>query len=242
MSYGFKIMVSGDYASYNRPELKVERLSYDVPTPGAIEGMLKSVYWKPSIRYVVDEIVVFNPIKFANIRRNEVLKKVSLQAMRSQMNGGNKDPSIYADKSRDQRAAVVLKDVRYGIAFHFELTGIKCEQEEDGENKHFNIIKRRLEKGQCFHHPCLGCSEFPVKKIELVDEFNLAEISPKILSMGDVDLGYMCYRMNFADGGNPINNNWDSPKFSDQADAQFYRPHMINGIIDVSKYREDLKC
>ena len=82
MGYGFKIMVSGDYACFTRPEMKVERVSYDVPTPGAIEGLLKSVYWKPAIRYVIDKIIVFNPISFVNIRRNEVKDKVSYREVK----------------------------------------------------------------------------------------------------------------------------------------------------------------
>ena len=94
MSYGFKIMVEGDYACFTRPEFKVERVSYDVPTPGALEGMLKSVYWKPAIRYVIDKIVVFNPIDFLNIRRNEVKEKVSLSSMKSQINGNGGSPAI----------------------------------------------------------------------------------------------------------------------------------------------------
>lgn len=242
MSYGFKILVEGDYAAYTRPELKVERVSYDVPTPGALEGMLKGIYWKPAVRYVIDQIVVFNPIDFINIRRNEIKDKVSFQNMRGQMNGTDRDPCIYASESRNQRAAMVLKNVRYGVAFHFELTGLKNEEETDGEKKHYNILKRRLENGQYFRHPCLGCSEFPVRKIELVEEFPLEEIHPRILSMGDVDLGFMCYRMNFEDEGVPLNGDWDAPKFSDKASAAYYRPHMINGIIDVANYRGDLKC
>ncbi len=242
MSYGFKILVEGDYAAFTRPELKVERVSYDVPTPGAIEGMLKSIYWKPAVRYVVDKIVVFHPIRFVNIRRNEVKDKVSYHNMLGQMNGADRDCCIYASKSRSQRSAVVLKNVRYGIEFHFELTGIQSQNETDGEKKHYNILKRRLENGQCFRQPCLGCSEFPTKKIVLVEEFPLEEIDPQILSMGDVDLGYMCYRLQFEDGGQPQNGRWDAPQFSDRADAVYYRPHMIGGVIDVQKYRGDLKC
>ena len=78
MSFGFKIMAEGDYACFTRPEMKVERVSYDWPTPSALEGMLKSIYWKPAIRYVIDKIVVFNKIEFANIRRNEVKEKMTL--------------------------------------------------------------------------------------------------------------------------------------------------------------------
>lgn len=242
MGYGFKVLVEGDYACFTRPELKVERVSYDVPTPGALEGLLKSVYWKPSIRYVIDKIIVYQPIDFANIRRNEVKDKVSYSAIRGQMNGKEGDPCIYTSEVRSQRASIVLKNVKYGVEFHFELTGLKNDREEDAENKHYNILKRRLEKGQYFRVPCLGCSEFPVKRLEPVEVFDENMISSAILAMGDVDLGFMSYRMDFADKGMPINGDWENPKFSDKASTVYYRPHMINGVIDVAKYREGLKC
>lgn len=242
MGYGFRVMIDGDYACFTRPELKVERVSYDVPTPGALEGLLKSVYWKPAIRYVIDKIIVFNPIDFVNIRRNEVKDKVLYSAVKNQMKGKGADPCIYASESRSQRAAMVLKNVKYGVEFHFELTGIRNEEEEDAEKKHFNIIKRRLEKGQFFRAPCLGCSEFPVRSIRLVEEFDRSLISNFILSEGDVDLGFMSYRVEFEDQGKPVNGDWENPKFSDRASTIYYHPHMINGIIDVEKYREGLKC
>ncbi|MEY8338866.1 type I-C CRISPR-associated protein Cas5c [Lachnospiraceae bacterium 62-35] len=242
MGYGFKIMVEGDYACFTRPELKVERVSYDVPPPGALEGMLKSIYWKPAIRYIIDKIIVFHPIDFVNIRRNEVKDKILYSSVKSQMNGKGGDPCIYASESRNQRASLVLKNVKYGVEFHFELTGLKDEDEKDGENKHFNIIKRRLEKGQYFRTPCLGCSEFPAGRIELTEEIHMDEISSEILEMGDVDLGFMNYRVVFLDEGRPINGDWENPRFSDKASTVYYRPHMINGVIDVKKYREELKC
>lgn len=242
MSYGFKVIVEGDYALFTRPELKVERVSYDVPPPGTLEGMLKSIYWKPAIRYVIDKIIVFHPINFVNIRRNEVKDKVSFNAIKSQMNGKGGNPCIYTSESRSQRASMVLKNVKYGIEFHFELTGLKNEQEEDAENKHYNIIKRRLEKGQCFRTPCLGCSEFPVKRIDLVKKFDENLISKSIVEMEDVDLGYMSYRVDFKDKGQPINGDWENPRFSDKATTIYYRPHMVRGVIDVQKYREEVKC
>lgn len=241
MSYGFNVLIEGDHACFTRPEMKVERVSYDVPTPGALEGLLKSIYWKPAIRYVIDRIVVYNPIRFTNIRRNEVKETVLLSAVKSSMKGGA-EPHIYTSECINQRASMILKNVKYGVAFHFELTGIKSKDEADGENKHFNIIKRRLEKGQCFRQPCLGCREFPVKSIILMDEEDSTGISREILEMGDTDLGYMLYGMKFNDGGTPINGNWDEPEFSDRADAVYYRPHMVNGVIDVAKYAEAIKC
>lgn len=242
MAYGFKVVVEGDYACFTRPELKVERVSYDVPTPGALEGMLKSYYWKPAIRYVIDKIIVFQPIDFVSIRRNEVKGKILYSAVKSQMNGKGGDPCIYTSDNRSQRASVVLKNVKYGIEFHFELTGLKSDDEEDSEKKHFNILKRRLERGQFFRMPCLGCSEFPVKRMELVEEFDENMINTAILEAGDVDLGFMAYKVVFSDGGKPVNGDWENPRFSDKADTLYYRPHMIGGVIDVKKYREELKC
>lgn len=238
MSYGFKVMVEGEYALFCRPEMKVEKVSYDVPTPSALEGLIKSIYWKPAIRIVIDKILVYNPITFTNIRRNEIKDKVNLSAMRQQMNGLKSSPVLYTSEIRTQRASMILKNVKYGVQFHIELTGLKSEHDDESDAKHYNIMLRRLQKGQCFRQPCLGCSEFPVKKIELVDEFD--EISEEM--KGDVDLGFMLYGMKFKDGGKPVNNDWDNPKFSDSADAMYYRPHMIDGVIDVEKYREAVKC
>lgn len=242
MARGFKIIAEGDYALFTRPEMKLERVSYDVPPPGALEGMLKSVYWKPAIRYRIDKIVVFHTINFTNIRRNEVKEKISLQSMTSQMNGKGTDPCIYTCDDRTQRASMILKDVRYGIEFHFEMTGLKSDRADEDEKKHYNIIKRRLEKGQYFRTPCFGCAEFPVRKIELVEEFDMGEMDRGIVELGDVDLGFMSYRVEFEDKGIPLNHNWDQPVFSDRATTEYYRPHMVNGVIDVKKYLEVMKC
>lgn len=237
----FKIVVEGDYACFARPEFKVERVSYDVPTPGALEGMLKSIYWKPAIRYVIDKIVVFNPIESVNIRRNEVKDKVSFQNMKNKMNGGDSNPEIITSESRSQRNALVLKNVKYGISFHFELTNIQNERSKQIGNeraKHYSIIKRRIENGQFFRVPCLGCSEFSVRRIELVDAFDHSKIDRSI--RGDVDLGFMLYKVIFTD--DKIRENWSESDFSDNAMSIYYHPHMINGIIDVKKYREELTC
>lgn len=237
MGDGFKIIVEGDYALFTRSECKVERVSYDVPTPSALEGMIKSIYWKPAIKFRIKRIVVFNPIRFMNIRRNEVKNKVLLSKVKSQMKGEN-SPEIFTSEERSQRANMLLRDVRYGIEFCFEMTGIQSEKDDEDEKKHYNILKRRLEKGQCFRQPCLGMREFVAKKIELVEDFDYSEISPEL--KGTVDLGYMLYNMKFRDGGKPTNNDWDNPRFSDAADAVFYHPYMVDGVIDVEKYMEEL--
>ena len=239
MSYGFKMIVEGDYALFTRPESKVERVSYDVPTPSALEGLIKSVYWKPAVRYRIQRIIVFNPIRFMNVRRNEVKSKVLLSKVKSQMKGDN-SPEIFTAEERSQRSSMVLRDVKYGIEFCFELTHLRSENDDEGEKKHYNIMKRRLEKGQCFRQPCLGMREFAVNRIELVEDFDYDAISSEL--KGVTDLGYMLYRMQFKDGGKPVNGDWENPRFSDTADAVFYHPYMIDGIIDVGKYMEGMVC
>lgn len=239
MSYGFKIIVEGDYALYTRPESKVERVSYDVPTPSALEGLIKSVYWKPAIQYRIQRIIVFNPIRFLNVRRNEVKSKISLSKVKMQMKGNN-SAEIFASEERSQRASMLLRDVKYGIEFCFDLTGFQSEKDDEGVKKHYNILKRRLEKGQCFRQPCLGMKEFAVSKIALVEDFDYYKISPEL--KGTMDLGYMLYRMKFKDGGSSINGDWENPKFSDDADPIFYHPYMVDGIIDVEKYVGEMIC
>lgn len=239
----FRIMVEGDFACYTRPELKTERVSYDVPTPTAIQGLVKSVYWKPAVRYIVDEIIVFNPIRFFTIRRNEVKEKVSFQKMRAKMEGKGRDPSIYPSECIDQRYSMILQDVKYGIRFHLEMTGIQCDGENGDVQKHMQILDRRLSRGQYFRMPCLGCSEFPVKRMEYLNGqgFPYGEISQEIRDKPDVDLGFMVYSIDFSDGGVPVNNDWEHPVFKDTiAGTTFYRPHMEHGIIDVQKYRRDM--
>lgn len=235
MSYGIKIMVEGDYACFTKPEMKVERVSYSVPTPSACEGILKCIYWKPAIRWVIDKIYVFNPIRFANVRRNEVKEKVLIDKVKKQMKDKQTNIFIYSDECRSQRAAMVLRDVRYGIEAHFEMTGLKSDNPDECAEKHYSIIMQRLKNGKFFRQPVLGCREFSVKKLELVDAFPIHEISDEL--KGDVDLGYMLYRPRFIDGGIPVNGDWENPVFSDEIVADYYRPHMIDGCIEVQKYK-----
>ena len=137
--YGFKILIRGDYALFSRPEMKVERVSYDVPTPSALVGLISAVYWHPGVRYVIDKIVVYRPVDFVNIRRNELSEKLSLQFVKGRMQGRG-EGSIYSTDQRTQRAALLLKDVEYGVEFHFVLTE---EAEPDmTEEKCYNILLR----------------------------------------------------------------------------------------------------
>lgn len=244
MSYGLCILIEGNEACFTKPELKVERVSYDVPTPSALIGLIKAIYWDPAIEYVLDKFAVLNPIVHATMKKNEVSTIVSLDDIKKQMADNSHDICIYTglSKNRTQRVTNYLKNVRYVVKFHFEMTGIKSENGNDNPAKHYNILKRRLKKGQHYKLPCLGLSEMPTTKIELVHGIDESLISQEIIDMGDVDLGFMLYGLNFEDGGIPINNDWKNPVFSNESSAVYYHPHMINGIVDVKKYREEMKC
>src|SRR5688572_8792901 len=135
MAYGIRLKVWGDHACFTRPEMKVERVSYDVMTPSAARGILEAIYWKPAIRWVVDRIRVLKPVRFESIRRNEVGHKASVsnaeRAMRSGHLGGLYLP---VDEDRQQRAATVLCQVAYIIEAHFELTAKAGPEDNPGKH------------------------------------------------------------------------------------------------------------
>lgn len=219
MGYGITIRVQGRYALFTRPEMKVERVSYDVITPSAARGIIEAIYWKPAIRWVIDRIHVLRQIEFTNIRRNEVSEKASTNNALQVMKGAQKPLFIAAAEVRQQRAAMVLKDVDYVIEAHFE----KVEKEwgeRDAEETHYNIILRRLRNGQHFHAPCLGTREFPAK-VELIED---KRDIPKSPLTGERDLGWMLYDLDF----------------SNPRDIQplFFHAVMRDGIIEMPKPEE----
>ncbi|MCK9393521.1 MAG: type I-C CRISPR-associated protein Cas5c [Clostridia bacterium] len=227
MGYGFKVMVWGDYACFTRPEMKVERVSYDVMTPSAARGILQAIYWKPEIEWIVDKICVINPIQFIDIRRNEVSSKISTEKVRSAVNGN--DELLYLDTSfktkgfseRQQRASKVLKNVCYIIEAHFDVNN-KSNIEE--EKKHYNIALRRMQNGECYNQPYLGTREFSAN-FKLVDNVQISQLK------GEVDLGYMLYDLKFKPKCGDINYN--------DAEPMFFRPKMIDGLIDVGFYKKE---
>jgi CRISPR-associated protein Cas5d len=197
--------------------MKAERVSYDVITPSAARGIIEAIHWKPAIRWVIDKIHVLKPIRFESIRRNEVGSKISERNVREAMNGGRLDGlALYVDEDRQQRAATILRDVAYVIEAHFERTA--KAKDDDTEAKHLAMFNRRAAAGQCFHQPCLGTREFPA-------EFALAE-SPLPASelphdQRHKELGWMLYDIAFDNDRLPM----------------FYRPAMVDGVIDVAKFR-----
>jgi CRISPR-associated protein Cas5d len=159
MAYGIRLKVWGDYACFTRPEMKVERVSYDVMTPSAARGILEAIHWKPAIRWVVDAIHVLTPPRFQSIRRNEVGGKIPATKVKSAMKRGDLEGlQVLVDEDRQQRASTVLVRPTYMIAAHFELTA--RADAEDSEGKHLDIFNRRARRGQCFHQPSLGTREF----------------------------------------------------------------------------------
>jgi CRISPR-associated protein Cas5d len=213
MGYGITIRVRGEYALFTRPEMKVERVSYDVITPSAARGIIEAVYWKPAIRWVIDKIHVLNEIEFTNIRRNEVSEKVSDSEARRRMNGSQEPFYLSATDARQQRAALVLKNVDYVIEAHFELTDKAGA--EDTVEKHYNVVLRRMRKGQYFSPPCLGTREFGAK-VDLIED----GIIPKS-PVGDRDLGWMLYDLDFAD--------------AQDIKPQFFKAEMSDGVLDLTK-------
>lgn len=159
MAYGIRLHVWGKHALFTRPELKVERFSYDVMTPSAARGILEAIHWKPAIRWVVDRIHVLEPIRFQSIRRNEVGHKAPAGKIKQAMNRADLDGlQLLVDEDRQQRASTVLVAPRYMIEAHFDMTDRAGP--EDNEGKHLDVFNRRAKRGQCFHQPCLGTREF----------------------------------------------------------------------------------
>lgn len=217
MGYGVKLLVWGDYACFTRPEMKAERVSYDVMTPSAARGILEAIHWKPAIRWVIDRIHVLNEIKFDSVRRNEVERKIPARTVSEAMRGKEVDLHQYASspKERQQRASLILRDVSYVIEAHFELTS-KAGLEDTPE-KHFNMAVRRMREGQYFHHPYFGCREFPA-------DFRLIEEGEEVISShkGERDLGWMMWDLDFDNGMTP----------------RFFRATMRDGVIDVPDLRK----
>ena len=204
--------VWGDYACFSRPEMKVERVSYDIITPSAARGLIEAIMWHPGMRWHIDRIQVCNPICFTNIRRNEVRDVISARKVRSVMEGKTGALYLATPESIQQRAAMVLQDVHYVIEAHFVLT----DKASPGDNagKFCDIMRRRLEKGQCYHQPCFGTREFPA-------HFRSWQGGEPETAYPDEDreLGFMLYDMDYSDSENIC--------------PQFFRAALRNGVLDV---------
>ena len=191
--------------------MKVERVSYDIPTPGAARGMLEAVYYHPGLMWKIDRIHILNPIRFTNLRRNEVDAKVLASDLRAAAQGSNRTLFLAASDHIQQRAAMMLKDVHYVIEAHFDMTDRAAPSDNPG--KFQDIVKRRLRRGQAFAQPYLGCRECTAY-------FGLWENGDIPAIKESRDLGWMLYDMDYSR--------------PDDITPMFFRARMVNGIVDVS--------
>jgi len=220
MAYGIRLKVCGKYACFTRPEMKVERVSYDVMTPSAARGILEAIHWKPAIRWVIDRIHVLRPIRFQSIRRNEVGHKAPAGKIKAAMNRGSLEGlALLVDEDRQQRAATVLVDVAYVIEAHFEMT--EKAGPDDNEGKHLDIFNRRTARGQCFHQPCLGTREFDARFALLSPDEPLPVAEERTRDLGfdrGRDLGFML---------------WDIDHEAEGRPSMFFRAVLKDGVMVV---------
>ncbi|MDG4552384.1 MAG: type I-C CRISPR-associated protein Cas5c [Candidatus Contendobacter sp.] len=206
-----RLRVWGDYACFTRPEMKVERVSYDVMTPSAARGVLEAILWKPQIVWRVTRIDVLKPIRWGSIRRNEVANVVSVDNVKTVMNRGKGALGLYADEDRQQRAALLLREMDYLIHARFELTDQAGP--DDTLAKYAAMFRRRAEKGQCFNQPYLGCREFSAA-FAWVDP---AGPWPEPIA-DSRDLGWMLYDLEYR-GSEPT--------------PCFFRAQLDNGVVRI---------
>jgi len=212
MTYGIKLKVWADHACFTRPEMKVERVSYDAMPPSAARGILESIHWKPAIRWIIDEIHVLAPIRFQSIRRNEVGSKIPAGKAKVAMNRGDIGGlRLLVDEDRQQRATTVLVKPAYVIVAHFELTP-KADA-TDNEGKHLDTFNRRARNGQCFHQPCLGTREFAAS-FELIESgAALPAAIPETR-----DLGFMLWDIDHQAKGRP---------------SMFFQARLVDGVLKI---------
>ncbi|BFO57222.1 type I-C CRISPR-associated protein Cas5c [Acidovorax sacchari] len=220
MAYGVRLRIWGERACFTRPEMKVERVSYDTITPSAARGILDAIHWKPAIRWTIDRIHVLNPIRFESIRRNEVGSKISPASVAKAMKAGTPDGlANHVDEDRQQRAATILRDVAYVIEAHFDLT--PKAGPDDSVGKHLDIFNRRARKGQCFQQPCMGVREFPASFELLEDGAPIPPVHDSLIEQRD--LGWTLHDIDFDRGMAP----------------RFFRAQMVGGVIEVPPWQSE---
>ncbi len=206
--------VTGDFACFTRPEMKVERVSYDVITPSAARAVFEAILWKPAIRWRISKIEVLNPIRWINLRRNEVGAVVSGRNVSTAMKKGEGNLGLYVEDERQQRAGLFLRDVKYRIHGHFDLI------DQGGGNspvKFSEMFERRARRGQCFNQPYLGCREFSAD-FSLIDSEGMSKDLTERSNVTQ-DLGWMLYDMDYSDRANPM--------------PRFFHAQINKGVIKV---------
>lgn len=222
----FCLEVRGDYACFTRPEMKVERVSYDLITPSAARAVFEAILWKPAIRWRIRRIEVLAPVKWISVRRNEVGDVISVSNVRAAMKQGHGNLAICVDdpKTRQQRAGLFLRDVAYRLYADMEII---MEDVHGKPGKYLAMFSRRAEAGQCVNQPYLGCREFAARfrLVPLADngdgDFLPAPDEPPALQEWSADLGWMLHDMDFSALGNPT--------------PRFFRAQVERGVLDLSR-------
>ena len=211
MMYSYRVRVRGELACFTRPEFKTERFSYDVLTPSAARGILEAVLWKPAIRWEIRKILLLSPPRYVQFKRNEVTSRASVaNAQRAARSGSPLD--YFADEDRAQRNTIALRDVDYAVEAEFHMTPKRGP--EDNPKKFDEMFRRRLEKGQSYMQPYLGCREFPAT----VEPYTG---NPPPIEAETRDLGYMLHDLRFGPKGN---------------EPVFFRARVERGVIEVPRW------
>lgn len=207
--------VAGDFACFTRPEMKVERVSYDVMTPSAARAVFEAVFWKPAVRWQVRRIEVLQPIRWINLRRNEVGAVVSVRNAQAAMNGGDAVLALNIEDERQQRAGLFLRDVRYRL--HADLDVLPDRADGSPPAKYWSMFERRAAAGQCVNQPYLGCREFAARFRLVADPAAAAQAEPAIAETRD--LGWMLHDLDFTNAADP--------------QPRFFRARLENGVVAV---------
>lgn len=208
----FCLELSGPWACFTRPEMKVERVSYDVMTPSAARACFEAILWKPAIRWHVRRIEVLKPIRWINLRRNEVASVASTRNAETAMKAGRGDLALYIEDDRQQRAGLFLRDVAYRV--HADLQFMPDRDLDANAMKYQEMFERRARRGQCVNQPYLGCREFAAA-FRLVDDVG-AEPAPLAETR---DLGFMLHDLDFSNPADP--------------QPRFFRARLENGVVTI---------
>ena len=208
----FCLEVTGDFACFTRPEMKVERVSYDAITPSAARAVFEAIFWKPAITWQVRRIEVLEPIRWVNLRRNEVASKVPITSVQRAMREGHGDLGLFIEDDRQQRAGLFLRDVGYRL--HADMVVSERRHDPAPPAKFFAMFERRAEAGQCVNQPYLGCREFAAHSVRLVKQ--PTKERPALAE--DRDLGWMLHDLDFKRPSDP--------------QPIFFRARMQQGLIE----------
>lgn len=221
MTKTYCLELSGPYACFTRPEMKVERVSYDLMTPSAARACFEAILWKPAIRWHVRKIEVLKPIRWTNLRRNEVASVVSTRNVETAMKAGKGDLGLYIEEDRQQRAGLFLRDVAYRV--HANLEFLHDRDPGATAAKYHEMFERRASKGQCVNQPYLGCREFAAA-FRLID---MPEAEPAAIAETR-DLGFMLHDLDFATPADP--------------QPRFFRAQLKDGVVAVPTWDSEEVC